>query len=144
MKPRNNHRWNRCIIEEGYCLSFGHGERFYQAFDKAFNLKPITLGTTEGSQSGSSPDVSIPARLSIRLSLQDKNSERHIFFEPLPPLPLVVHKKLASFQPEVDSVGYVSCQPSYSQNITVMHFKNGGATSLQRNVDMRGWKQKNE
>ena len=41
MKPRRNHRWNRCIIEEDYCLSFAHGEQFYSAFNRAFNLSPI-------------------------------------------------------------------------------------------------------
>lgn len=61
MKPNNNHRWNRCIIDEVYCLSFGHDERFFRAFDKAYNLKPIT--TTQGGQSIKSEQQCVPARL---------------------------------------------------------------------------------
>jgi len=41
MKPLRNHRWNRCIIEEDYCLSFAHGEQFRSAFNRAFRLSPV-------------------------------------------------------------------------------------------------------
>ncbi len=108
MKPRNNHRWNRCIIEEDYRLNESHSEQFFSAFDKTFNLSSIILqssGQSEGKPEiplncvsivpmaerrlckamaeGSSPSGYIPVRfVAIRFSLQDKNSERNILLPP--------------------------------------------------------------
>lgn len=56
MKPKNNRRWNRCRIDEDYCINSGHGEQFFRAFDKAFGLKPIN---THSSSNGEKSTISV-------------------------------------------------------------------------------------
>ena len=116
MKPKNNHRWNRCIIEEDYCLSFGHGEQFFHAFDRFIT----ECQSVKAAITGANPLGHIPAKVldADTFPLQDKNSERHITTEKVT-THCSLNKKLASFQPDPpfpvnDFIGCVSCQPSYS------------------------------
>ncbi len=70
MKPKNNHRWNRCIIEEDYCLTHGHGEQFFRAFDRAFKLQPIELQSSRIGK-GKADELGKP---NVRPLGEDKNN----------------------------------------------------------------------
>ncbi len=81
------------------------------------NIQPYSVARSitsdfESEDKGSNPFRAFPARLAIRFSLQDKNSEQDFLYHNHP---LLAEQKLASFKPEVTHtrfIGCVSCQPS--------------------------------